>query len=124
MSAEHDHSHPHDHNHDHDQAHPGVQPDDASPPSRYELMTLAMRELLIEKGILTVDQVRRGLETLDSWQPSRGAVVVARAWTDPAFKNELLKWNYEQTVEATEFQGRKIDLVVEPKILIKSGLIK
>lgn len=41
-----------------------------------------------------------------------------------AFKNELLKWNYQQTVEATEFQGRKIDLVVEPKILIKSGLIK
>lgn len=39
------------------------------------------------------------------------------------FKNELLKWNYEQTIEATEFQGRKIDLVVEPKILIKSGLI-
>lgn len=31
------------------------------------------------------------------------------------FKNELLKWNYEQTIEATEFQGRKIDLVVEPK---------
>ena len=43
--------------------------------------------------------------------------------TGPAFKNELLKWNYEQTIEATEFQGRKIDLVVEPKILIRSGLI-
>lgn len=39
------------------------------------------------------------------------------------FKNELLKWNYQQTIEATEFQGRKIDLVVEPKILIRSGLI-
>jgi hypothetical protein len=41
-----------------------------------------------------------------------------------AFKSELIKWNYEQVVTATEFQGRKIDLVVEPKILIKSGLIK
>lgn len=41
-----------------------------------------------------------------------------------AFKSELLKWNYEQVTTATEFQGRKIDLVVEPKILIKSGLIK
>jgi hypothetical protein len=39
------------------------------------------------------------------------------------FKNELVKWNYEQTTEATEFQGRKIDLVVEPKILIRSGLL-
>ena len=41
-----------------------------------------------------------------------------------AFKNELLKWNYEQVVQATEFHGRKIDLVVEPKILIESGIIK
>jgi hypothetical protein len=43
--------------------------------------------------------------------------------TGTEFKSELLKWNYQQTVTATEFQGRKIDLVVEPKILIKSGLI-
>ncbi len=41
-----------------------------------------------------------------------------------AFKDELLKWNYEQVYEATEFEGRKIDLVVEPKILIKSGLLR
>ena len=41
-----------------------------------------------------------------------------------AYKGELLKWNYEQQVSATEFQGRKIDLVVEPKIFIKSGLIQ
>jgi hypothetical protein len=41
-----------------------------------------------------------------------------------AYKNELLKWNYEQETTATEFQGRKIDLVVEPKIFIESGLIQ
>ncbi|HOW27358.1 MAG TPA: FecR domain-containing protein [Elusimicrobiota bacterium] len=41
-----------------------------------------------------------------------------------AYKTELLKWNYEQVITATEFNGRKIDLVVEPKILIKSGLVK
>jgi hypothetical protein len=39
------------------------------------------------------------------------------------YKNELLKWNYEQQVTASEFEGRKIDLVVEPKIFINSGLI-
>jgi hypothetical protein len=44
--------------------------------------------------------------------------------TGAAFKAELLKWNYEQVATASEFSGRKIDLVVEPKILIKSGLIK
>ncbi|MDI6757084.1 MAG: FecR family protein [Endomicrobiia bacterium] len=41
-----------------------------------------------------------------------------------AYKEELLRWNYQQVVTASEFGGRKIDLVVEPKIMIKSGLIK
>jgi hypothetical protein len=40
------------------------------------------------------------------------------------YKGELLKWNYEQQVTASEFEGRKIDLVVEPKIFIRSGLIQ
>jgi hypothetical protein len=44
--------------------------------------------------------------------------------TGAAYKGELLKWNYQQQVTATEFGGRKIDLVVEPKIFIKSGLIQ
>lgn len=44
--------------------------------------------------------------------------------TGSQYKETLLKWNYEQVITATEFGNRKIDLVVEPKILIKSGLIK
>jgi len=43
--------------------------------------------------------------------------------TGAEYKEKLLEFNYEQIVTASEFQGRKIDLVVEPKILIKSGLI-
>ncbi len=46
------------------------------------------------------------------------------ASTGAQYKEELLKWNYEQQITATEFEGRKIDLVVEPKIFIKSGLIQ
>ena len=84
----------HDVGHDHDarpaHPHPPAQPDDTSPPGPYELMILAIRDLLIEKGVLKPDQIRRGLETLDSWQPSRGADIVARAWTDLAFKRRLL----------------------------------
>jgi nitrile hydratase alpha subunit len=83
----------HDHHHGHDHAahaHPPLQPDDVSPPGRYETMILAIRDLLLDKGILSADQIRRGLENLDSWQPSRGAEIVARAWVDPAFKQKLL----------------------------------
>jgi len=89
-----DHEHRHDHHHDHDGGahapHP-IQPDDLSPPGRYEVMTLAMRDLLIEKGFVTAEQIRRGSEILDAWQPSRGAQIIARAWKDPAFKQRLLE---------------------------------
>ena len=95
-----DHDHEHDHDHDHHAhshgadeaagAHPPAQPDDVSPASRHELMILAMRDLLVEKQIVSHDQLRRGFEILDSWQPARGAQIVARAWSDPAFRDRLL----------------------------------
>ena len=86
---------------DHDaHRHPPAQPDDISSPGHYELVILAMRDLLIEKGILTAAQIRRGLETLDSWQPSRGAEIVVRAWTDPAFKRRLLADSNEAVTRA------------------------
>mgnify|MGYP000315474944 CR=1 FL=1 len=44
--------------------------------------------------------------------------------TGADYKGELLKWNYQQQITASEFNGRSIDLVVEPKIFIKSGLIQ
>lgn len=92
MSSNHDHAHDHDHDHDEHSAdvHSGTAKDDVSAPGRYELVTLALKELLIEKGIVTSEQLRRGLEAIDAWQPSRGAAVVARAWTDPEFKRRLL----------------------------------
>jgi nitrile hydratase alpha subunit len=93
MSEQDDHVDADGHHREHDHSthrHPPAQPDDTTPPGHYEVMILAMRELLVEKGILTADQIRRRLEILDSWQPSRGAEIVARAWTDPAFKQRLL----------------------------------
>lgn len=44
--------------------------------------------------------------------------------TGAGFRQRLLNFNYEQVITATEFSGRKIDLVIEPKILIQSGLIQ
>ena len=41
-----------------------------------------------------------------------------------SYKERLLDFNYEQVITASEFGGRKIDLVVEPKILIQAGLIR
>ncbi|MBI5209463.1 MAG: FecR domain-containing protein [Elusimicrobia bacterium] len=44
--------------------------------------------------------------------------------TGAAFKEKLLNFNYEQVITSSEFGGRKIDLVVEPRVLIQSGLIQ
>jgi hypothetical protein len=42
----------------------------------------------------------------------------------PSFTQQLLNFNYEQVITASEFGGRTIDLVVAPKMLIQSGLIQ
>ncbi len=58
--------------------------------SYYEKRTDAIQALLIEKGLITADQVRRAVEEMDARTPAQGARVVARAWADPAFKARLL----------------------------------
>lgn len=59
-------------------------------PSYYEIMETAVRELLIGKGLITANEIRRQIEVLDSRTPALGARVVAKAWTDPAFRERLL----------------------------------
>jgi nitrile hydratase subunit alpha len=89
--ANHEHHHHHDgHDHDHAHPHPTV-PDAAELVTYYQRMETAVRELLIAKGIVTADAVRRAIETMDARTPALGARVVARAWVDPAFKQRLIE---------------------------------
>ena len=86
------HHHAHGHGHDHDHPHDDHAPieDNGGPPSEYELMERAVRELLIEKGVFTAADIHRQIDDMDSRSEALGAKVVARAWTDPAFKARLL----------------------------------
>jgi nitrile hydratase len=77
----------HDHNHNHD-THAPIE--DSGEMTYYEKRTYAIQSLLVEKGIITADEVRQAVEYLDSRTPALGAKVVARAWVDPAFKMRLL----------------------------------
>ena len=88
----HTHAHDHgDHDHDHDHART-FQPDiEDSPFSHYQVMAEALGELLIDKGVITADELRSQLEWLDARSPADGAKLIARAWTDPDFKARLLK---------------------------------
>jgi nitrile hydratase len=60
------------------------------PLSYFQLMEVSLRELLVEKGILTDEQVRDVVADMRSRGAERGASVVARAWADPGFKARLL----------------------------------
>ncbi len=89
--AEHDRD-GHDHTHDHDHLPHPKQPDEEDAPlGYYQVMEIAVRELLIAKGIISPADIRRMLERMDGRVPENGARVVAKAWTDPAFKARLLQ---------------------------------
>jgi nitrile hydratase alpha subunit len=75
----------HDHDHSHDPSF------DDGPPSEHEIMSRAIQELLVEKGIITAEQVRARMEKFDQDFPYRGPRVIAHAWADPAFRQRLLE---------------------------------
>jgi len=74
---------------DHGHAHPHAPIDDDAG-GYYAVMQQAVQELLIAKGIVTADEVRRAVEAMDERTPALDARVVARAWRDDAFKARLL----------------------------------
>jgi len=76
-----DHPHHQDHDHDHGQ----------EPPSDLTLRVKALESLMVEKGLVdpaALDAI------IDTYQhkigPRNGARVVARAWSDPAYKARLM----------------------------------
>ncbi len=78
--------------HTHDGPDPHApRPDHDDTLTHHKMLEIAVRELLIEKGILTANEVREAVERMDARGPHLGATIVAKAWTDPDFKARLLK---------------------------------
>ncbi len=50
----------------------------------------AIRELLIEKGVLSGEEIQQQVRFMEQRTPANGAKLVARAWVDPDFKARLL----------------------------------
>lgn len=91
MTHDHDHDH-HSHDHDEPHAHEGdalVIEDDAGNLLAQQRVD-ALQALLIRKGILSAGEVPQAIQALESPGTHLGARIVARAWTDPAFKQRLL----------------------------------
>jgi nitrile hydratase subunit alpha len=81
------------------------------PLTYFQLMEVSLRELLVEKGIVSDAEVQATLEDMRSRGPETGARVVARAWTDPAFKAQLLE-NGTRACEAFGLDVPALRLVV------------
>ena len=60
------------------------------PLSYFQLMEISLRELLVEKGIVTEEQVAEEVEAMRKRGYERGSRVVARAWVDADYKKRLL----------------------------------
>jgi nitrile hydratase len=73
--------------HSHDHQHPGDHPE---PDPEIALVEQAVRELLIEKGIIGADELQASIEAMEGRSAEKGAEIVARAWLDPQFKARLL----------------------------------
>ena len=68
--------------------HPDAQPDaDLSPRA---VRALAIRDLLIAKGVVQAAEIDEQVNRVRSRAPADGAKVVAKAWTDADFKSRLL----------------------------------
>ncbi len=80
-------------------------PDQDRPLSHWQATEIAVRELLVEKGLLTAREIASAIERMDARSPADGARVVARAWTDSAFRDRLLK----DATPACESLGLQLD---------------
>src|SRR5688572_33345333 len=82
---DHDHDHAHDKAHDHHHEH-------GSELSEVQLRVRALETVLAEKGYIDPEALDRIVEAYETKiGPHIGARMVAKAWTDPAFKQALLE---------------------------------
>lgn len=99
-----------DHHHDHH--HDDAESEHERPLSGPALRVKALESLLTEKGLIdpkTLDAIVETFETKVG--PRNGARVVARAWTDPAYKARLLR-DSRAAIAEFGFYGYGEDMVV------------
>lgn len=91
--------------HDHPHTHRDLRPDNDTPLSYWQQMEIAVRELLIEKGVTSASAISAQIDRMDARSPAIGASIVARAWTDPDYKQRLI----ENGSAAAEEMGAEIE---------------
>ena len=78
---------PHDHQHG---EHEALIIEDEAGNIEAQIIIDALQQILIGKGLLTAHEVTAAIAKLESPGLHLGAKIVAKAWTDPAYKSRLL----------------------------------
>lgn len=114
---DHDHAHPHTHDHGHGNGPVLKYSDDSVHDVResdlYPLLAEALRAVLVERGVVSAADIREHLEALDKVDDGMGGKIVARAWTDPAYKQRLLENGSAAVAEFGIDMGETQLIVVE-----------
>lgn len=77
----------------------------------FQLMEVSLRELLVEKGVVTEDAIAGAMAAMRARGPERGAAMVARAWLDPAYKERMVA-NGSRAAEELGFEVPGLRLIV------------
>ncbi len=103
MTHDHEHDHHHGHHHDHDHG-----PDShGTVLSDVELRVRALESILVEKGYVDPAALDVLIETYETKVgPHNGAHVVAKAWSDPVYRDWLLK-DATAAIESLGYIGRQ-----------------
>ncbi|MBB6306103.1 nitrile hydratase subunit alpha [Xanthobacter tagetidis] len=85
--------HEHDHDHGHDHGHEPHEPlvvEDEAGNIEGQIRVAALQALLVARNLVAPQEVRREIERIEAPGVHLGAKIVARAWTDAAYKARLL----------------------------------
>lgn len=81
---------PHDHNNEISPSGHPYRKDQDYPLTYWQNLEIAVREILVGKKITTEIEIQETINEMDNRSPANGAKVIAKAWTDPDYKQRLL----------------------------------
>ena len=110
---------PHDHHHE---EHEALIIEDEAGNIEAQIIVDALQEVLISKGLLTAHEVTAAIAKLESPGIHLGAKVVAKAWTDPAYKQRLLQ-DGRAAVQELDIPVTEASLIVVENTPVRHNLI-
>lgn len=97
--------------HDHAHHHPNQPDEEDGPMTQYRFMEIALRDLLIEKGVITQTELNQLYLKMDDRSPHNGAAMIAKAWVDPEFYG-LMKKDATEAARAIGMDPTWLNLIV------------